>query len=174
MRHTIQRGIAVAAILLLAACGPADVDQAARQAASAAPELQASAEAALTDPSVQAAISDAAALTSDAASAIGDAAQALQDVLPEELRLQQDQPLVLDTTQQVAGVTNYKWTVTEVPAGAESVKGKVIDENSNGKLTVEPADYEQYFPVAGTYTIDLELTFDNGTKQNVDVPLIVP
>jgi hypothetical protein len=156
------------ALLALAACGPADVNQTANEVASALPSdlpsvppgLDATAAAVLNDPTAQALLEQAGA--------------ELAGLVPSDLRLQRDQPLVLDTTREVTGVTNYRWTIAEVPAGAESVKGKLIEENSNGKLTIEPADYAQYFPVAGTYTVNLQLTMDNGTQQNVPIPVEVP
>lgn len=173
----LRRCAALGVLLLAAACGPADVNQTANDAASALPSLppgtDATAAAALNDPAVQA---TANAVLNDPAvqAAASAAADALAAIAPSDLRLQSDQPLVLDTTQQVAGVTNYRWTIAEVPAGAESVKGQLISENSNGKLTIEPSDYAKYFPASGNYTIDLELTFGDGSKQTVPIPLIVP
>lgn len=181
----------MSAIALLAACGPADVDQAAQSAASqagvaipsgAAAEA-ASALSSAAGEATSALGSAAAGLEQDAAALLNDAdLQALtneavttvQGLTPSDLRVQQDQPLVLDTTQQVADVTNYRWVITQVPAGAESVRGAVIQENSNGKLTIEPSDYAKYFPVAGNYTVDLELTYANGTKERSPIPIIVP
>ena len=184
--------IAVAAIMILSACGPAQVDQAAQDAASAAGVAVPSDVAA----AAASAIAEAAGGAEAAASVIADAAaqldpssllseadlQALaneaettvEGLTPSDLRLQRDQPLVLNTTQQVADVTNYRWVITQVPAGAESVKGAVLDENSNGKLTIEPTDYAKYFPVAGDYTVDLELTYANGTKERSPIPITVP
>jgi|GEM_PF-4780466 len=155
----------VSAVLALSACGPANVEQAAQEAASTAEALapqgvEATANALLNDPTTQA-------LASDAAST-------LEGIVPTNLRLQRDQALVLDTTREAAGVTNYRWTIAEVPAGAESVQGQVIAENSDGKLTLEPADYAKYFPVAGDYTINLELTQTDGTTQVAPIPLTVP
>lgn len=167
----LQRYVAASMLgmlLLLVACGPAGAQQAVEDAvntaASAVPSLPAD---------VQATVD---ALTNDAdvnaaASAVG---AALEGIVPQDLQLQTDQPLVLDTTQQVAGVTNYRWTVAEVPAGAESVKGQMISENSDGKLTIAPEDYAKYFPASGDYTINLELTFQDGTKQTQPIPLTVP
>lgn len=167
----LQRYVAASMLgmlLLLVACGPAGAQQAVEDAvntaASGVPSLPAD---------VQATVD---ALTNDAdvnaaASAVG---AALEGIVPQDLQLQTDQPLVLDTTQQVAGVTNYRWTVAEVPAGAESVKGQVISENSDGKLTIAPQDYAKYFPASGEYTINLELTFQDGTKQTQPIPLTVP
>ena len=176
--------IAVACALTLAACGPADVETAANEAASALPsvpaELAASAEALAEEAEALASGIEALAGSEDleaAASAIEGAAaelEALANQFNEPLRLQTDQPLVLDTTQEIAGVTNYKWTIAQAPTGAEGVEGNVISENSNGKLTIEPADYAEYFPASGEYQVDLALTFDDGSVQNVAIPVVVP
>jgi hypothetical protein len=176
--------IAVACALTLAACGPADVETAANEAASALPsvpaELAASAEALAEEAEALASGIEALASSGDleaAASAIEGAAaelEALANQFNEPLRLQTDQPLVLDTAQEIAGVTNYKWTIAEAPAGAEGVEGEVISENSNGKLTIEPADYARYFPAPGEYQVDLVLTFEDGSVQSVLIPVVVP
>jgi uncharacterized protein (DUF2342 family) len=159
---------AVLMLVALAACGPAEVDQAANQAAetigTAIPSLPAGAEqtaaAVLNDPTAQALLEQAGA--------------ELEGLVPTDLRLQSDQPLVLDATRQIAGVSNYKWTIADVPAGAESVKGQVIQENSTGKLSIEPADYAKYFPSSGNYTVNLDLTFNNGSTQTLPIPVVVP
>lgn len=171
--------LALCGLLLLAACGPADVEQAGEEAAASAeaalndPAVQASAEAALNDPTVQALASDA--LNDPTVQALAsDAAAQLEGLVPSDLSLDRDQPLVLNTTREIAGVTNYRWVIADAPAGAESVEGEVIQENSNGQLTIDPADYDQYFPTAGDYTIDLELTFTDGTTQTTQIPLVVP
>lgn len=176
--------IAAACALTLAACGPAEVEDAANQAASALPsvpaEIAASAEALAEEAEALASGIEALASAGDlnaAASAIADAAaeiEALTGQFTEPLTLQTDQPLVLDTTQEIAGVTNYKWTIAQAPAGAETVEGDVISENSNGKLTIEPADYAKYFPASGEYQVDLALTFDDGSVQTVPIPVVVP
>jgi hypothetical protein len=159
-------------LLALAACGPADVNQTANEIASAVPATLPSDLPSLPPGAEQTA---AAALNDPTAQALLEQVGAeLEGLVPSDLRLQRDQPLVLDTAREVAGVNNYRWTIAEVPAGAESVKGKLIEENSNGKLTIEPADYAQYFPVSGTYTVNLQLTLDNGTQQNVPIPVEVP
>lgn len=178
------KSVAALMLVALAACGPADVNQATNEAAtsisSALPSLppgaEATAAAALNDPTAQAALATAdAALNDPTAQALLEQAGAeLEGLVPSDLRLQADQPLVLDTAREVAGVTNYKWTVADVPAGAESVKGQVIEENSTGKLTVEPADYAKYFPASGDYTVNLDLTFQGGTTQTVPIPVTVP
>ncbi len=174
------RWFAVGAVALLAACGPAEVDQAAQEAASSAGVAIPSDAA---DQAASALASAAAGLEQDATALLNDtdlqalaneAVTTVQGLTPSDLRLQQDQPLVLDTAQQVADVTNYRWVITQAPAGAESVRGTVIQENSNGKLTIEPSDYAKYFPVAGNYTVDLELTYANGNKERSPIPIIVP
>lgn len=179
------KAIIIVALLLLAACGPADVDGTANQAASAVPpDIQQTAEALLSavppdinataeamisavtnDPTVEALVNDP---------TVQALANDLTGLIPPNLSFQRDQPLVLGTTREVADVTNYRWTVAEVPAGAESVRGTLISENSNGKLTLEPNDYAKYFPVAGNYTVNLELTYTGGNKDIVPIPLIVP
>jgi hypothetical protein len=174
----LRRSAVLGALLLaLAACGPADVQDAANTAASALPSLppgaEATAAAALNDPAVQA-TAEAALNDPDVQAAASAAADLIAGLAPSDLRLQSDQPLVLDTTQQIAGVTNYRWVIAETPAGAESVKGQVISENSDGKLTIEPSDYAKYFPASGDYTINLELTFSDGSKQTAPIPLTAP
>lgn len=178
------KSVAVLMLVALAACGPADVDQAANEAAttvggalpSLPPGAEATAAAALNDPTAQAALATAQAALNDptAQAALAQAGAELEGLVPSDLRLQADQPLVLDTTREIAGVTNYKWTIVEVPAGAESVKGQVIEENSTGKLTIEPSDYAKYFPASGDYTVNLDLTFQGGTTQTVPIPVTVP
>lgn len=165
--------VLVTGLLLLAACGPADVETAANEAASAAAGITASdAAAAASD---VAAAASAAADDPDVQAAASEVAAAIEGLIGSEpLRLQADQPLVLSTTSEVAGVSNYRWVIAEAPAGAESVEGQVISENSDGKLTVEPADYEKYFPASGDYTINLELTLSDGTQQVQPIPLVVP
>jgi hypothetical protein len=168
-------------LLLLAACGPADVDQAAEDAAQAVGSIAPSDLAQAGDALASAAANtDVGALTggvlseADLNALLAEAQTTVQGLAPSDLRLNQNEPLVLNTTQQVAGVTNYRWVITDVPAGAESVRGAVIDENSNGQLTIAPGDYAQYFPVAGNYTVTLELTYENGTKERTPIAITVP
>jgi uncharacterized protein YhdP len=168
------KGICVGAVLLLAACGAPGADQAASTAASAANQ------AASALPSDVA--SAAASAVNQAASALPSAASALAEVTPSDLAgivpsnlaLQSSQPLVLDVTSQVAGVSNYRWTIAQVPPGGESVQGTVIGENSDGKLTINPSDYAKYFPVSGNYVVNLLLTNTNGSTNTVPIPVIVP
>ena len=189
-----------AALLVLGACGPADVNTSASQAVSAAASAagapgtagqSAVASAAGAAASVAAGVDtsaaasaaasvagavgvDPSAAASAAASLAGAAGSLTANVAPPELKLQRDQPLVLSTTTQVAGVSNYRWTIADVPPGGESVQGDVIAENSDGKLTIDPADYAKYFPVPGTYTVNLDLTNADGTTTTQPIPVIVP
>lgn len=183
----IIKVLALSAALLLAACGsPADVQTAASAAGVAASDAAAAASAVgaaaselgVTESDAAAAASEIAAAASELGLTESDAAAAAVAIEgltgSDPLRLQSDQPLVLSTTQEVAGVSNYRWVISAAPAGAEGVVGQVISENSDGKLTVEPADYAKYFPTAGEYTVDLILTFDNGTSQTTQIPIVVP
>ncbi len=200
MKH--MKYLAVGALVLLAACGPAQAGQTASDAASAiasavpsADQTTGAAAAAVASALPAGAAETAAAAAAAIASAIpADAGQTMvamandptlqalanealttiQGLVPSDLKLNKSQSLVLGTTKQVADVTDYKWIITDVPAGAESVRGKQIAENSNGKLTVDPADYAKYFPVAGNYNVDLELTYSSGKKEIAKIPITVP
>ncbi len=189
MSHKLK-GVCFGAGLLLAACAAPSTDQAASTAASAASQVASALPSVDTSAAASAANQAASALPSDAvsaaASAVNQAASAassalaevtpsdLAGIVPSNLALQSSQPLVLDVTQQVAGVNNYRWTIAQAPPGGESVQGTTIEENSNGKLTINPSDYAQYFPVSGNYVINLELTSENGTVNTVPIPLVVP
>lgn len=159
--------IAGGALLALTACAPGAIDQAAESVASALPSLppgaQATAQSLVTDPG----------LAATAQALASGAVESLEGLIPSDLRFDQNQPLVLNTTRQVAGVTNYRWVISDAPEGS-NVEGQVIAENSDGQLTLQPSDYAQYFPVSGNYTIDLILTFENGTSQTQQIPLVVP
>ncbi len=172
--------IAAGLVVLLTACGPAEANQAAQEAASAAGVAvpsdavdQAASALASAGVDLEQAVSG---LLSDAdlQALTNEAVTTVQGLTPADLRLDRDQSLVLDTTQQVSGVTNYRWVLTQVPPGAESVRGSVISENSNGKLTIAPEDYAKYFPVAGDYTVDLELTYSDGKKERSPMTITVP
>lgn len=189
----------VGALLALAACGPADTNSAAGTAGAAlgtaVPPAVASAAAnaaaaipsdiaAAAESAVNAAISSvpsdiaeqAAALLADAQlqQLASEAVSTISGLPSSNLKVQRDQPTVLGTTQEVADVTDYRWIMTQVPAGAEKVKGTLIAENSNGKLTVDPNDYAKYFPVAGDYIVTLELTFKDGHKERSPINLSIP
>lgn len=179
------RYVLLGVLLVLAACGPADVNQAADDAANAissadpaalasqAGDALASAQAAVGSASTEeltgGLLSDA-----DINALLSEAQATVAGIAPSDLRLSESEPLVLNTTQQVAGVTNYRWVITQVPAGAENVRGRVIEENSSGELTIAPSDYAQYFPVSGNYTVTLELTYGDGTKQQTPIAITVP
>ncbi len=188
--NKIKFGSLALLTLALAACGPADVAQttntAVAVAASAIPaDIQKTAEAVASDPTTAALMSTAIAAANDPSVAgllndadlqalTNEALTTINGLTPSDLRLQSDQKTVLDTTQQVADVKDYRWVISAVPAGAEKVKGMVISENSSGKLTVEPTDYSKYFPVSGTYTVDLELTYTSGKKERSPITILVP
>jgi hypothetical protein len=197
-------GLVLSGALLLGACGGPAVNDAANQAATeiANPTNQADAAAAvdaaatelanpttqadlsavadeagtqLANPTTQAALNEAATVVTgpDAATAVADAAGTLSAVA-DDVTLQQGEALVLDATQSAGNVADYKWTVTTAPAGAESVVGQVITENSNGNVSLEPADYAKYFPVVGDYTVRLTVTDTAGATSNDDFTIAVP
>jgi hypothetical protein len=109
----------------------------------------------------------------EAATAVSEAAGTLSAVA-DDVTLQQGEALVLDATNSVGNVANYSWTVLDAPAGAEAVKGQMIAEGSNGNVSLEPADYEKYFPVAGRYTVRLTVTDTSGATSNDDFMIDVP
>lgn len=189
--------VGIVLMVLLAGCGPADVNQtvnnnasAVTDAASAIPadlgataeslidpttaaEIQKTAESLLGDPTALAeAQLTAEALLTDPTVVAG--ANELVGTIAADLRLQQDQPLVLDASKQAADISNYRWTMTGVPTGAETVRGQVIQENSDGKLTLAPTDYAKYFPITGFYTVTLDLTFTGGTTESTPIVVYVP
>lgn len=186
--------------LLLGACGGPAVNDAANQAATAATDPTAGAvlnEAAtaiadptnaaladsalneagtaLAEPTTAAAINEAATAVTgpDAATAVSDAAGALS-AAASDVTLQQGQDLVLDATQSAGDIKDYKWTITKAPAGAEAVVGQVIKENSNGNVTIDPADYAKYFPTSGAYTVQLAVTDNGGQTATNDFEIMVP
>ena len=175
--------------LLLGACGsPATVNNAANQAATAAADptnaaalndAANQAASAIADPTNQAAINDAlsqaatAASGPEAATALADATGALSAVAGD-VTLEQGQALVLDATKSAGDIKDYKWTITKAPSGAEAVVGQVIKENSNGNVTIEPADYAKYFPTAGDYTVRLTVTDSAGQSADNDFDITVP
>jgi uncharacterized protein YhdP len=172
------KGICVSAVLLLAACGAPGADQAASTAASAANQAASALPSDVASAAASAVNQAASALPSAASAAASALAEVtpsdLAGIVPSNLALQSSQPLVLDVTSQVAGVSNYRWTIAQVPPGGESVQGTVIGENSDGKLTINPSDYAKYFPVSGNYVVNLLLTNTNGSTNTVPIPVIVP
>ena len=134
---------------------------------------------ALSDPTNAAALNDAAnqaatAITSpDAATAVADAASALNAVA-DDVTLRQGEALVLDASKSAGDIKDYKWTITKAPAGAEGMVGQVIKENSNGNVTIDPADYAKYFTKSGDYTVQLTVTDSAGKNANTDFDITVP
>ena len=194
-------GIVVGAALLLGACGtPTTVNDAANQAATAVSDPTAvsavnDVATAVTDPTNVAAANDAinqaatviadptnAALLNDAATAVTgpDAATAVSEAADtlsaaaDDVTLQQGEALVLDASKSAGDIKDYKWTITKAPTGAESVVGQVIKENSNGNVTIDPADYAKYFPTAGDYTVQLAVTDSAGKTATNDFEITVP
>jgi hypothetical protein len=146
----------------------AALNDAANQAASAVAEPTAAA--ALNDAANQAAT---AVSGPDAATAVANASGALSAVA-DDVTLQQGQALVLDATKSAGNIKDYKWTITKAPAGAESVVGQVIKENSSGNVTIDPADYAKYFPKSGDYTVRLTVTDTAGQTADNDFDITVP
>jgi hypothetical protein len=184
----ILPGLVLSGALLLGACGGPAVNDAANQAANAAatelanPTTQADvgqaaneAATALADPTTQAMINEAATAATgpEAASAVAEAAGALSAVA-DDVTLRQGEALILDATQSVGNIANYKWTIEQAPAGAESVVGQVIQENSNGNASIDPADFAKYFPTAGSYTVRLTVTDASGQTSMDDFTIDVP
>ncbi|KPV51817.1 hypothetical protein SE17_19075 [Kouleothrix aurantiaca] len=188
--------------LLLGACGgtPTTVNDAANQAGTAvsdptAGSLANDAATAVSDPSTATDVSGAlneagtaladptnAAMINEAATAVTgpevatavtDAAGALT-AAASDVTLAQGQALVLDATKSAGDIKDYKWTITKAPAGAESVVGQVIKENSYGNVSIDPADYGKYFPQAGTYTVQLAVTDNAGKTATDDFDVMVP
>ena len=194
-------GVVVGAALLLGACGtPTTVNDAANQAATAVSDPTAvsavnDVATVVTDPTNVAAANDAinqaatviadptnAALLNDAATAVTgpDAATAVSEAADtlsaaaDDVTLQQGEALVLDASKSAGDIKDYKWTITKAPAGAESVVGQVIKENSNGNVTIDPADYAKYFPTSGDYTVQLTVTDNAGKTATNDFDITVP
>ena len=165
---------------LLGACGPTDVQRAADTAATAAagPEA-ATAEAglatAVSGPEMATAMAIMATVVSgpEAATAMAETMGALAAV-EEDVVLQQGAPLVLDATRSAGNITNYQWTIVDAPAGAESVEGRTIKEESSGTVSLNPDEYAQYFPVSGTYTVRLTVTDTQGATADTEFTIVVP
>jgi hypothetical protein len=184
--------IVFGAAALLSACGSAPAQDAANQAATAvsAPEVG-TAAAAVYAP--EAGTAEAVAATAVSAPEVGTAAAMVGTAVnaPEastaeaaagetlaaaanDVTIQQGQALVLDASKSVGDIKDYKWTITKAPAGAESVVGQVIKENSNGNISINPGDYTKYFPAAGDYTVQLTVTDVKGASSNDDFTVTMP
>lgn len=196
----ILASLALGSALLLGACGGPAVNDAANQAATTVADPTAGAAlddvatavadptnaaladgalneagTALAEPTAAAAVNEAATAVTgpDAATAVTEAADALS-AAASDVTLQQGQDLVLDATNSVGDIKDYKWTITKAPTGAEAVIGQVIKENSNGNVTIDPADYAKYFPASGAYTVQLAVTDNAGKTATNDFEVMVP
>jgi hypothetical protein len=200
----ILSGVLLSGALLLAACGGPATNDAVNQAATAitdptaaaaidsaasqagteianptnqAAAVDAASQAATTlaDPTNQAMLNEAATAVTgpEAATAVADATGALSAVA-DDVTIKQGEALVLDATQSAGNITDYVWTIDKAPAGAEAVVGQVIKENSNGNVTIDPADYAKYFPTAGSYTIKLTVKDAGGQTSSTDFNIDVP
>jgi hypothetical protein len=130
---------------------------------------------AIAEPTTAAAINEAATAVTgpEAATAVAGAIGALSAVA-DDVTIQQGEALVLDATSSAGNIQNYKWTIMKAPTGAESTVGQVIQEGSNGNVSIEPADYAKYFPTAGTYTVRLTVTDAAGKTSDDDFTVDVP
>lgn len=199
--RTFIPGVLLGAAFVLGACGtPATVNDAANQAATAinnptavsvandvstaianptnvaaANDAANQAATAIANPTAAAVLNDAATAVSapEVATAVSDAAGTLS-AAAENVTLQQGQALVLDATKSVGDIKDYKWTITKAPSGAESVVGQVIKENSNGNVSIDPADYAKYFPKSGDYTVQLAVTDNAGKTATNNFDITVP
>lgn len=180
-------GIVFGSAALLSACGAAQVQEGANQAATAAsgPEAASAINAAataLSGPEVASAMSEAATALSgpEAASAMSMAATAISDAAgalsaaEEDVTVRQGEQLVLDATGSTGDIKDYKWTIVQAPAGAESVVGQTIKEGSSGNVSLNPDDYAKYFPKSGTYTVRLTVTSGSGATSSDDFTIDVP
>ena len=174
----ILPGVLLSGALLLGACGgPATVNDAANQAGTVVADPTTSA--ALAEPTTAAAIGDAVnqaatALTGPAAATtVTDAVNSLSAVA-DDVTIQQGEALILDASQSAGNIADYKWTIEKAPTGAEAVIGQTIREGSSGNVSLEPTDYQKYFPQAGPYTIRLTVTDTSGKTATDDFEIMVP
>lgn len=171
--------------LALSACGPADVQTAANEAAATATALvpagiEETAAALAADPTVAAIAADPTveALASDAQALIAD--PQVQSTLDQafsnlgNLTVSDGQALALDALASVPNVTTYKMTVTQAPDGAGAKPGTVIKEASNGNISLNPDEYAKYFTVAGDYKIKLDIVSDGNKTASHEFTVTVP
>ena len=176
-------GMLAAAILLLglAGCGPGDATTAVEEAVATATGLvpagaEATVEALANDPTVEALASEVAA-TLDAAVADPEVQAALDEAfnaMNNEMTLTQGEALTMDALSAIPDVSNYTMTVVDAPAGAEASEGQVIKEASGGNVSLEPAEYEQYFTTAGDYVVRLDVTTTGNQTASHEFTVTVP
>ena len=164
-------------LLALAACGPADVDTAANEALATAttlvpPGAEETIEALASDPTVDAIAGEIEAALADPElqSALDEAFTTLND----QVTLEQGEALTFDALAGLTDITNYKMTVVEAPAGAGVAPGTVIKEASGGNISLEPADYEQYFTTAGDYRVRLDIVSTGDRTASHEFTITVP
>lgn len=163
-----MRGWVIALLLsaatLLGACGGPANQGTANQAgtAVASTDLESAAEDAATavsDPETEGAIEEA----------IGE----LSAVIDNTTLIQGEQ-LVLDASNSLGEIKEFQWTIQDAPQGAEAVEGTTIAKGSSSTVSLEPEQYEKYFPTAGTYTVRLTITDAAGNTSHDDFQVEVP
>ncbi len=168
-------------LAVLAGCGPGDAGTAANEALATATTLvpegaDATAEALLNDPTVEALANEALATVEAAASDPGVQA-ALDDAfagLNDQVTLTQGEALTLDVLSGISDVNNYRMTVVDAPAGAEASEGQVIKEASGGNISVNPDEYGKYFTTAGDYRVRLDVTSAGNQTATHEFTVTVP
>lgn len=109
----------------------------------------------------------------EGATAMADATGALSAVA-DDVTIREGEQLILDATQSAGNIADFKWTITEAPTGAESSIGQVISEGSTGNVTLDPNVYTTFFPVAGSYTVELMITDAQGQTSSDEIVIDVP
>jgi hypothetical protein len=168
------------AAALLGACGNAPIQETTNQvgtavsgseaatAVSLGSTVLAAPEAGTAEVLVGTAVAAPEASTAEAA--LSGALQATAD----DVTIQQGQALLLDATKSAGAISDYKWTITQAPVGAETVVGQVIQESATGNISLDPTAYAKYFPTAGDYTVRLTVTDVQGTSSNDDFTITMP
>ncbi len=148
-------------LFALAACGPGNAETAINEAAATATTLvpagtEATVASAAEDPTVAAIAGEVEAALADPElqSTLDQAFTTLND----EVTLTQGEDLGFDALAGITDITNYRMTVIEAPAGAAVTPNTVIKEASDGNVSLNPDEYEQYFTTAGDYRVRLDIT----------------
>jgi hypothetical protein len=185
-----------AAAALLSACGAANVQNGANQAATAVSSNEAGTAVSLAGTAVNApeagtavAIAGTAVNAPEAGTAVSLAGTAVNapeaataeamtnaavTAAADDVTIKQGEALVLDASKSVGDIKDYKWTIVQAPTGAASVVGQVIKEGSSGNVSLNPDDYTKYFPTAGEYTVRLTVTDAKGATSNDDFKITMP